>query len=116
MKQFLVVDLNSDWKDTMSYKELKDLLVDTIRNDILSNHEEYDIVNSCFKDLEKMIKENIGLGWLKERLESYCYKTIDLLDTQRDLEDVIDYLGKTRYVGDYRSLVDLINIEVNKTC
>lgn len=116
MKQYLIVDLNSDWKELMDYKEIKKLLISTIQEDLLVNNGEYDIVKDCSNDLIKMAKEDYtSENWIKEKLESYSYKIIDLLDLQRDLEDVKGYfLDKQDYVGAICETIDKINKEVNK--
>lgn len=114
MNRYLLVDLNSDYKEIMSYKGLKELLVETIRDDMLSNHEDYDIVNNCYKDLEKMIKEDISMNWLSERLESYSYKIIDLLNIQYDLDDIRQYFEKQYFTSAFNEVIDKINDEVNK--
>lgn len=116
MKRYLLVDLNSDYKEVKDYNELKDLLIETIQEDLLMNNENYDIVRDCSDQLIKMAKEKSTPEWVFERLNSYCYKVIDLLTLQRDLDDIKDYFLKDNkgYVGDICETIDRINREVNK--
>lgn len=119
MKQYLVVDLNSDWKELTDYKGLKNILINTVQNDLLMNCNDYDVSKQCSDILCKMAKEDYTGKWIKEELESYCYKTIDLLDLQRDLEDSKTYFIKeSNKPCDIPTVFDvvlkIINDEVNK--
>ena len=92
---YLVVDCNSDWKEKMDYKGLKELLISSIQEDLLMNYGEYEIVKDCSNELVKMAKEEFTpLKWITDLLESYSYKVIDLLELQRDLEDCKEYYMK----------------------
>lgn len=116
MKQYLIVDLNSDWKEKMDYKGLKELLINTIQNDLLMNCNEYDISKYCSDMLCKIAKGDYTEKWIKEQLESYCYKIIDLLDLQRNLEDVKEYFApnKETILVNFNTIINKINEEVNK--
>lgn len=112
-KQYLIVDLNSDYKKIMDYKELKSLLIDTIQEDLLMNCGEYEIVKDCSDELIKMATQDYTPEkWIIDMLEGYSYKTIDLLELQRDLEDIKGYfLDKQDCISD---ICETINKEVNK--
>ena len=78
---YLVVDCNSDWKEKMDYKDLKELLISSIQEDLLMNYGEYEIVKDCSNELVKMAREEFTpLKWITDLLESYSYKVIDLLE------------------------------------
>ena len=110
---YLVVDLNSDWKKKMNYKELKELLTSSIQEDLMMNLGEYDIVKDCSDELVKMAKEDYtSLKWITDLLESYSYKVIDILDLQRDLEDIKGYfLDKENCVVNICETIDEISKE-----
>lgn len=110
-KQYLIVDLNSDYKISVDYKGLKEFLIDTIKDDLLMNCSEYEIAKDCTEELEKMAKEDFTqVKWITDLLESYCYKIIDLLDLQRDLEDAKSYFTKNSTVPTVFDIVlDIIN-------
>ena len=114
MKQYLVVDLNSDWKELTDYKGLKNILINTVQNDLLMNCNDYDVSKQCSDILCKIAKEDYTEKWIKEELESYCYKTIDLLDLQRDLEDYKQYITIDRKYNEFDVVIDIINKGVNK--
>lgn len=115
MKQYLLVDCMGDYKEIMSQKELKSMVVDHIVEDTLENIGDEGIVRNNVLELEKMIFKEPTMKNIKDLLESFSYKTIDLLDLQRDLEDVKGYLlNKQDYVGDICETIDKINNEVNK--
>lgn len=116
MKQYLIVDMNSDWKELVDYKRLKTILITTIQNDLLMNCSDYDVSKQCSDILCKIANEDYTEKWLKEQLESYCYKIIDLLDLQRDLEDVKEYFApnKETILVNFNTIINKINEEVNK--
>lgn len=115
IKQYLIVDLNSDYKKLMDYKELKSLLIDTIQEDLLMNCGEYEIVRDCSDELIKMATQDYTPEkWIIDMLESYSYKTIDLLDLQRDLEDMKQYFYKDTTKNEFETVLEKINEEVNK--
>ena len=111
MKQYLVVDLNSDYKELMDYKELKNLLIDTVQNDLLMNCSEYDVSKDCSDILSKLAKEDFTReDYIKEELFSYSYKVIDLLELQRDLEDCKNYFTNESTIPTVFDIVlDIIN-------
>ena len=114
MKQYLLVDLNSDYKELMDYKGLKNLLIESIQEDLLMNYQEYNIVKDCSNELVKMAREDYTeLKWIKDLLESYSYKVIDLLDLQRDLEDLKQYSTNDKVINAFEIVLDKVNKEVN---
>lgn len=112
-KQYLIVDLNSDYKELMDYKGIKNLLISAIQEDLLINYGEYDIVKDCSNELVKMAKEEYtSVSWIKDLLESYSYKIIDLLDLQRDLEDCRQYYVPNEekpLAFDFKNVIETIN-------
>ncbi len=114
MKQFLLVDLNSDYSELMDYKGLKDLLIETIQEDLLMNNGEYDIAKNCSDKLIKIAKDYSSEPWIKNELLSYSYKVIDLLDLQRDLEDLKQHFEKDYFTNAFSEVINKINNEVNK--
>lgn len=109
---YLVVDLNSDYKEKMDYKGLKELLIKSIQEDLLCNVGEYEIVKDCSNELVKMAREEYTpLKWITDLLESYSYKVIDLLELQRDLEDCKEYYMKD---DSFNVVIETINKGVNK--
>lgn len=106
-KRYLVVDLNSDFKEEMEYKDLKRLLIDVIVEDLLMNCGEYEVVKSCTEDLEKLAREDFtSEKWIIENLLSYSYKVIDLYDLQRDLEDCKQYFSNE---NEFNIIIEKIN-------
>ena len=109
---YLVVDMNSDYKERMDYRGIKKLLIETIQEDLLMNNGEYDIVKDCTDELVKMAKEEwIAEKWIIDLLESYSYKVIDLLQFQRDLEDLKEYFApnKETVAVQFDTIINKIN-------
>jgi hypothetical protein len=110
-KQYLVVDCMSDFKEIRdSYESLKDLLVEVVQNDLLMNCSDYDISKSCSDVLCKIAKRLDTFDWVKEELERYSYKIIDLTKLKYDLEDFKLFWGQLgNYMGNFE--VCLSNIK-----
>lgn len=113
MKQYLVVDVYGDYKEEMNYKDLKQLLIEELARDTKDNYREWEIVSINVEMFSKLALEDYtSTDYLIEQLEGYGYKVIDLLDTQRDLEDIKVYFkGKGSAVFD--NVIDMINKGVN---
>lgn len=113
MKQYLIVDCQSDWTKLASWNDIKSFLANEVKEDTLYNYNEKDIVVANTKILCSLVNNTMCLNEIKQELECYNYKIIDLLDLQRDLEDIKGYfLDKNEYVGAVCETIDKINKEV----
>lgn len=120
MKTYLVVDMISDYKKIMDCNDIKDLLIEHLVRDIETNIRAASLEEAMLNNvyvLEKLAREkDTPLEYLEKQLEEYSFKVIDLLQLQRDLEDIKDYFltDNKGYVGDICETIELINKEVNK--
>jgi len=116
MKQYLLVDLTCDYKETKSYRELKERLIELVVTDAIEsgyNLDDKDILKNDVLILSKLAKEDFtSLDYIKKELEGFSYKVIDLLDTQRDLEDIKEYF-KSKGSVVFDNVIDMINKGVN---
>lgn len=111
---YLLIDCYSDTKELKNYKELKELHINEIKNDLLDNYTEREIVVCDTDTLAEYAKGKMPtMEDIKENLESYGYKIIDLLDLQRDLEDMKQYFEKSYHSSAFDEVIAKIN-EVNK--
>lgn len=94
MKDYLLIDTLCDYKETKSYKELKERLIELVVTDTLDcGINNKDILENNITILSKLAKEDYtSLDYIIKQLEGFSYKTIDLIKMQRDLEDIKDYL------------------------
>lgn len=111
---YLIVDTMSDYKALADYKDIRDLLIEQIVYDLKTNMSEVTLETSMLNNLgllERLAREkDTPLSYILEQLESYSYRVIDLLQTQRDLEDIKQYwLANDKYVGDICEVIDKIN-------
>lgn len=113
MKQYLLVDLMGDYRAIMSAKELKEMVVNHIVEDTLQNCDDEDIVRTNTLLLEEMIKKEPKMEYIKEELMNYSYKVIDLLDLQRDLEDMKMFYGQ---LGNCMLHFDKVINAINEYC
>lgn len=115
-KNYLVVDIYGDYKELMNYKGLKQLLLEELVRDTKDNYQEYDIVSinaDIFKKLA--LEEHTSTDYLIEQLEGFGFKVIELLELQRDLEDVKElYLRNNKYIKDFDNVLEIINNGINK--
>ncbi len=94
MSEYLVVDIYGDYKEIMNYKGLKQLLVEELARDTKDNYKEWDIVSINVDMFSKLANEDFtSINYLTEQLEGFGFKVIDLLELQRDLEDIKIYFG-----------------------
>lgn len=119
IKQYLIVDCMGDYTELADYKDIRDLLIEEIIQDIRENIGDKSLEKEMLDNiylLERLAREkDTPLSYIKKELECYSFKIIDLLDLQRDLEDIRGYfLDKQDYVEDICETIDKINKEVNK--
>lgn len=116
MKQYLIVDLMSENVALEDYKGVKDLLIEQISNDLKTNLNEPTLKTSMLNNinvLERLAREkDTPISYIKSQLKEYSWKIIDLIDLQRDLEDVKIYFNK--YIRDFDFVIDKINKGVNE--
>ena len=115
MKQYLIVDLQGDYIELASLNDIKRLLISEVREDTFNNYDERDVVEGNVKTLCSLASDDMTLKQMEEQLKFYYYKIIDLLQIQRDLEDIKCYfLDKNKHVENVCETIDMINKEVNK--
>lgn len=114
MKRYLLVDLMGDYKKTLSLDELKEETIDIIKDDMLSNCGEYEIVRDCADSLVCFAKGEMTIKDIKEQLESYSYKVIDLLEIRYDLGDIEQYFQKDTDCNVFNVAIDRINKELDE--
>lgn len=111
MRDYLLVDTLCDYKETKNYKELKERLIELVINDTMEcGINNKDILENNIAILSRLAREDFtSLDYIINELESFSYKTIDLIKVQRDLEDIKDYLlGNEKYVGNICETIDLV--------
>ena len=114
---YFICDIYCSSKEGMikNYKELRELLIEEVIDNLKNNRQDNDVVVSCTGILETIAKGKDSVKYVLDNLEGYGWKIINLLDLQRDLEDIKSYfLGKGEYVGAICETIDKINKEVNK--
>lgn len=96
----------------MNRKQLYELMVDEITDDLKNNHREYEIVISCVNQLNELAKNNlVSDNYIIDALESFGWKVLDLLQIQRDLEDLKEYFSQNEEnIGeDFNKVIEKIN-------
>lgn len=115
---YLVYDCYDDIRNGKinNRKQLKDLWASEIFDDAMNNIDDNDIVLACLCDLRDLVKDKMTDKQIFGGLESFGWKVINLLDLQRDLEDVKGYMENKCFIGGFNEVIDLINKECNKVC
>lgn len=113
---YLLVDCMSDYKEIGDLKTIKDLLIVDLVEDIFNNVDERDVVEGNVKVLKKLAMNTMTLSEMKEELNCYSYKIIDLLQIQRDLEDLKNYFApnKEPITISFDTVINTINKGVNE--
>ena len=116
MKKYLLVDLMSDYRDIMSYKELKDMVVNNIVEDTLENIGDKSIVRTNTLLLEEITKKEPTMSFIEEELYNNSYKIINLNDLVKDLEDAKDVFSsvKLEQLPTSCNMFDIIIEKINK--
>lgn len=115
MKNYLIVDCMGDYTELADYKDIKDLLIGEVVQNLYNNISDKSLEDENLKNiwrLERLAREkDTPLSYIEKELEAYSFKIIDLLSLQRDLEDVRGYfLNKNNYVDDVcEDVIDKIN-------
>lgn len=92
---YFIVDLQSDYKSFADIKNIRNLLIEVLFDDALSCKDDVDIVIQNLRIMRELAEhENISISFLEGHLESYGYKIIDLMQLERDLEDIKQLVGK----------------------
>lgn len=106
-KNYFIVDLQSDYKAFADIKEIRRLLVDVLYDDTLSCKDDPDIVVQNLKVLTELAKyENLSISILEDNLKSYGYKVIDLMELERNLEDIKHLVGHENTFDEIIKLID----------
>lgn len=106
-KNYFIVDLQSDYKKFADIKEIRKLLIDVLYDDTLSCRDNPDVVMQNVKVLIDLAKyENVSITILENNLKSYDYKIIDLMQLERDLEDIKQLVGKENL---FDEIINIIN-------
>ena len=110
MSEYLLIDIYSDYKNITNYKGLKQLLIDELIRETKNYYNEYEVVSSNADIFGKLSTEDFtSLDFIIEQLEGFGWKVIDLLELERDLEDIKQYFSsKDEYVGFVDGTIDLI--------
>lgn len=94
---YLVSDDYGNFKEIMNYKQLKELLIDELIRDTRENidFENKDVMELNIKQLGELAKDNIvSLDYIKDNLKSYGWSVLNILDVQKGLNDIREYVAR----------------------
>ena len=118
---YLIIDTMGDYKALADYKDIRDLLIEQICYDLKTNMSDETLATSMLNNLnilERLAREkDTPLSYIFEQLESYSFKVIDLLQIQRDLEDIKIYFendNELEYTFKTDEVINIINKELCK--
>lgn len=113
---YFIFDVNDDIKNgkIRDYKGLRNLYINELYQDTINNYSEREIVVYNTKELVNLAKSDTSpnIDNLKDYLESFGWKIIDLLEIQRDLEDLKNYFAPnddTPLAISFKDIIDKIN-------
>ena len=104
MKKYIVYDDYTNYTYKKDEKELKALLVEEIKNDTLvCGEDDFEIVKSNFKVMEKLALNDYDFDYLKDQLQSFGWYIQDLSKLQEELSNYQAYkhgVGAPSYPDD----------------
>jgi len=102
----------------MDYKGLRNLYIDELYQDTIDNCSEREIVVYNAKEFVNLAQSDTSpnVNDLKDYLASFGWKIIDLLEIQRDLEDLKNYFApnKEPITISFDTIINTINKGVNE--
>ena len=102
----------------MDYKGLRNLYIDELYQDTIDNCSEREIVVYNTKEFVNLAQSDTSpnVNDLKDYLASFGWKIIDLLEIQRDLEDLKSYFApnKESITISFDTIINTINKGVNE--
>lgn len=105
--RFFIVDLIGDYKAFADYDDVKDLLLEKVIEDTKMNLSDEHIVSTNLETLGKLARDkHTSINYITERLESFSYKIIDLMQLERDLQDLKYFIGQESLFDAVISLID----------
>lgn len=95
---YFICDIYCSSKEGMikNSKELRELLIEEVIDDLKNNRQDNDVVVGCTGILETIAKGKDSVKYVLDNLEGYGWKIIDLLGIQRDLEDLKNYFAPNK--------------------
>lgn len=114
---FLVSDDYGDFKKIMTFKELKEMLIEEIEEDTKLNYTEYEIVECNVRQLGKIAKNDniMTQNYVIDNLKSYGWHVQSLFDLQVALNDLREYYArKHNNLKVFDDILDLLDKGVDK--
>lgn len=118
---YFIFDVYDDIKNgkIMDYKGLRNLYIDELYQDTIDNCSEREIVVYNTKEFVNLAQSDTSpnVNDLKDYLASFGWKIIDLLEIQRDLEDLKNYFAPkdNEFLSiEFRDVINRINKGANE--
>lgn len=118
---FLVCDMfdNIKYGRIYNYKELYELLVDEICEDLKGNSHDYDIVKVCTEQLNELAKNNLVTEkYIIDNLQGYGWDVYNLNHIKNNIRLLKDFFGQKYDTSDFDKVIELIEngIKSSKEC
>lgn len=108
---YLVCDIYDkiEYGKIYNFKELYELLVSEIVEDIKANTNEHEIVKVCTEQLGKLAKNNlVNENYVIENLESYGWDIYNISDIKDKLNILKDFYGKNA-MEDFNKVIEILS-------
>ena len=112
---YLVCDIfdNLKYGRIYNYKQLYELLVDEIMEDIKGNSNSYEIVVDCINQLGDLAKNNlVSEKYIIDNLQSYGWEIYNIKNIINDIKALKEFLSETCDTNDFDKVIELINKEL----
>lgn len=98
---YLIFDEYSEYTDIRNYKQLKELLIDELEEEISNNADDKDIIKNNFKIMRDLTSDKFNDDLIIKELKGFGWNIIDLTDLKNNLmiykeykNSMADSLGK----------------------
>lgn len=108
---YLVCDVFDDIKygKLYNFKQLYELLVDEICEDLKGNSQDYDIVKVCTEQLEKLAKNNLVTEkYIIDNLQGYGWDVFNINSIEEDIKIIQNFCEKVYDTTDFKKVLDLM--------
>ena len=107
---YLVSDDYGNFKEIMNYKQLKELVINELVEEIKENTNEREIVVSEVNRLSFYAKNEVNIDLIEEDLKGFGWYITDILNIQRGINDLREYWARkhtdTKVFDDLLKFID----------
>lgn len=99
---------SSEYGKIKSFKELKDLLISEVIDDLKNNRDDYDIVVDCTDILKCLANGNYSEKYIIDNLQGFGWEIINLTQLKNNLYSLKEYFKGTNNTSSFDNVINMI--------